>query len=325
MNKDNLPEKKLQEYRIWAMTMGRYSPSTVKRALRRIRSFSHLIDLFEPDQGKILDFFASEIENGTKPHTINNQRKDLSSWFRFLGIDIELPKLREPPIPDPWIPSNTEVETILYAAGHMSTRREVNIRNSIIAHIAFFGGARIGEIVQINLSDIQENGIRIRSEKGEAERIIGLPDKIMNDVRKYIKDYRPNTDQTALFTTPKGRMTYDYIRNIAKRIGAYTGIKKFHWHAARHWCATALLKGYRGAKPIDIRMVQIHLGHRSLRTTQRYTHVTQHEVAEVVRSRLGEIFQGSGKMTELARMHESRHRTDGAARIWTGVSGSQSP
>ena len=147
----------------------------------------------------------------------------------------------------------------------------------------------------------------------------------MDDVKKYINDYRPNTDQTALFTTPKGRMTYDYIRNIAKRIGAFTGIKKFHWHAARHWCATALLKGYRGAKPIDVRMVQIHLGHRSLRTTQRYTHVTQYEVAEVVRSRLGEIFQGSGKMTELVRKHESGHRTDGAARIWTGVSGSQSP
>ena len=53
---------------------------------------------------------------------------------------------------------------------------------------------------------------------------------------------------------------------------------------------------------------------------QRYTHVTQHEVAEVVKSRLGEIFQGSGKMTELVTKHESGHRTDGAARMqdfWT--------
>ncbi len=106
---------------------------------------------------------------------------------------------------------------------------------------------------------------------------------------------------------------------------AFTGVKKFHWHAARHWCATALLKGYRGTKPIDIRMVQIHLGHRSLRTTQRYTHVTQQEVAEVVRSRLGEIFQGSGQMTEVVWMHESGLKLHGAARIWTGVSGSQSP
>ena len=179
--------------------------------------------------------------------------------------------------------------------------------------------------MQINVNDVMDHGIRIRSEKGEAERIIGLPDEILADVRKYIENYRPNSDPTALFTTPRGRMTYDYVRNLAKRIGAFTGIKKFHWHAARHWCATALLKGYRGAKPMDIRMVQIHLGHRSLRTTQRYTHVSQQEVAEVVRSRIGEIFQGSQKMTESVQMDESGPRSHGAARIWTGVSGSQSP
>ena len=318
-------EAKVQEFRIWAVTIGRYAPSTIKRAVRRIRSFSKVIDIFNPDQAKILDYFASQIENGTKPHTINNQRKDLAAWFRFLGIEMELPKIREPPVPDPWIPSNEEVEKLLHAAGNMSTRKEVNVRNSIIAHIAFFGGARIGEIVQINLGDVLEDGIRIRSEKGEAERLLGMPDKIMNDIRKYIEFYRPNTDPTALFTTPKGRMTYDYIRNIAKRIGAFTGIKKFHWHAARHWCATSLLKGYHGAKPLDIRMVQIHLGHRSLRTTQRYTHFSQYEVAEVVISRLRDIFQGSGKMTELVSMYESGSGPHGAARIWTGVSGSQSP
>ena len=236
-----------------------------------------------------------------------------------------MPKLREPPVPDPWIPSDDEAMTLLNAASKLSKRKEVNLRNSIIAYIAFFGGARVGEIVQINVNDVMGHCIRIRSEKGEAERIIGMPEEILADVRKYIDYYRPGSDQTALFTTPKGRMTYDYVRNLAKRIGAFTGIKKFHWHAARHWCATALLKGYRGAKPMDIRMVQIHLGHRSLRTTQRYTHVSQQEVAEVVRSRIGEIFQGSEKMIESVRMGESGPRSNGAARIWTGVSGSQSP
>ncbi len=316
---------KIQEFRIWAMTLGRYAPSTVKRAVRRVRSFSSIIDLFNPDQEKLLNFFAAEIEKGVKPHTINNQRKDLAAWFRFLNIQVEMPKLKEPPVPDPWIPSDAEAEKILSGSRKLSTRKEVNLRNSIITHIAFLGGARLGEIVQINVMDIMDNGIRIRSEKGEAERIIGLPDSILDDIRKYISDYRPNTDPTALLTTPKGRMTYDYVRNLAKKLGAFTGVKKFHWHAARHWCATALLKGYRGTKPIDIRMVQIHLGHRSLRTTQRYTHVTQQEVAEVVRSRLGEIFQGSGQMTGSVPMHESGLKLHGAARIWTGVSGSQSP
>lgn len=108
--------------------------------------------------------------------------------------------------------------------------------------------------------------------------------------------YRPTTDPTELFTTPKGRMTYDYLRNLAARIGAFTGVPKFHWHAARHWCATALLKGIQGGTPTDIRMMQIHLGHKSLHTTQRYTHLTSQEVAEVVRSHFGNIFQGGKKM-----------------------------
>ncbi len=99
-------DSKLQEFRIWAMTLGRYSPSTVKRAVRRIRSFSRVMDLFNPNQEKLLNFFASEIEKGVKPHTINNQRKDLAAWFRFLNISIEMPKIREPPVPDPWIPSD---------------------------------------------------------------------------------------------------------------------------------------------------------------------------------------------------------------------------
>ncbi|MEM3906910.1 MAG: site-specific integrase, partial [Nitrososphaerota archaeon] len=211
--------------------------------------------------------------------------------------------------------NSEEVRTILKAAERMSTRKEINLRNSIITHIAFFGGVRIGELVRINLDDVQADGIRIRSEKGEADRLIGLPDKIMNDIRTYISLYRPSTDPSGLFTTPKGRMTYDYMRNLAKKIGAFTGIKKFHWHAARHWCATSLLKGILGASPVDIRMVQIHLGHRSLRTTQRYTHVTQSEVAEVVRSRMGELFQGGEKMKEMIEKIESEHKSSGADRI----------
>ena len=80
-------DSKLQEFRIWAMTLVRYSPSTVKRAVRRIKSFSKIMDVFNPNQEKL--------------HTINNQRKDLAGWFHFLNISIEMPKIREPPVPDP--------------------------------------------------------------------------------------------------------------------------------------------------------------------------------------------------------------------------------
>jgi hypothetical protein len=97
---------------------------------------------------------------------------------------------------------------------------------------------------------------------------------------------------------------------LAKMFETCAGVKKFHWHAARHWCATALLKGYRGAKPLDIRYVQIHMGHKSLRTTQRYTHITSQEAAEEVMNRLAGIFQGDGIMIEKQEICTELHGGD---------------
>ena len=310
MNRDL--EMKLQEFRVWALTLGGYHPSTVTKAVRTIKMFSKITDVFKPSQKKILDYFASRITRGVKPHTLNNQRKDLIAWFRFLGINMDLPKYREPPSPDPWIPTNEEAESIMKAAMHSSVRKEISLRNLNLVNIAFFGGLRVGEIIQLNLADILDNGLKVRSEKGEKERIVGLPDEMLKDLENYVTYYRPSTDKTALFTTLKGRLTYDYLRNLAKTFGAGANVKRFHWHAARHWCATALLKGYRGAPSLDIRYVQIHLGHTSLRTTQRYTHITAQETAEQVRNRLAGIFRGDEEMSGKGQI---RTELDGADRI----------
>ncbi len=315
---------KLEEYRIWALTLGRYSSSTVTRSVRRIRELSKAIDVLRPTQKQVLDFFAREAEKGMKPHTMNNQRKDLASWFRFLGIKIQLPVFKEPPLPDPWIPTDDEVKKVL-AAAERSGDRMSSARNKVMVELLFFGGIRIGELIKINLTDLRSNGIRIRSEKGEAERIIGLPGSIMEEIAEFVRYYRYNSDPAAFFTTRDGRMSYYYARNILSRIGARAGVPRFHAHAARHWCATALLRGIFGQKPLDIRMVQIHLGHRSLRTTQRYTHVTQEEVAEQVRGRLADFFRVDEEMNLGTIKVESEPEPSGAARIWTGVTDSQSP
>jgi len=281
-------ESKLQEFTVWALTIGRYSESTVKRSVRRIRELSKKINVMNPSQKEILSFFAKMRERGTKPHTLNNMRKDLNAWFRFLNIKIELPKYKEPPSPDPWIPTDEEVLRILKASEF--GEKGIALRNKLIVELLFFTGIRIGELIKINLEDLREDGIRIRSEKGEAERFIGLPQEMINDFQKYIQYYRYPSDTTALFTTKNGRISYQYVRNILKRIGNRANVPRFHAHSARHWCATAFLKGFFGDSPMDIRMVQILLGHKSLKTTERYTHLSQEMVAEEVKKRLSKFF-----------------------------------
>ena len=73
-------EAKLEEYRVWALTIGHYSSSTVTRSVRRIRELSKAIDVIHPTQKQVLDFFAMERMGGIKPHTMNNQRKDLDAF-----------------------------------------------------------------------------------------------------------------------------------------------------------------------------------------------------------------------------------------------------
>ncbi|MGC8516113.1 MAG: tyrosine-type recombinase/integrase, partial [Thermoplasmata archaeon] len=126
---------------------------------------------------------------------------------------------------------------------------------------------------------------------GKAPRIIGLPQSLSDRLHEYIDKYRSKTDPVALFTTEKGRMNYGWARNIIKLIAKRAGIPRFHAHAARHWCATALLRDAKDGRRLDIREVQIHLGHASLASTQVYTHIKSMDVAKRASEHMGEFFR----------------------------------
>lgn len=72
--------------------------------------------------------------------------------------------------------------------------------------------------------------------------MIGLPDSLVDRLSVYVDRYRIASDDHAMFTTLKGRLNYDRARNLIKRIAIRAGVPKFHAHAARHWCATTLLR-----------------------------------------------------------------------------------
>ena len=306
---NNELEEKLIEYEQWALTLGGYSPSTTERAVRRVRYMSKKINVLVPDQREILKFFSQQVKNGQKASALNDTAKDLRSWFRFLRIAVQIPHFKEPPAPEPFIPTDAEVRNLILAAGHRRNRG-IASRDQAIMELLFQGGIRIGELVKINVEDISPNGITIRSEKNEAIRLISLTDGAMKNLMEYVKYYRPQSDAAALFTTPKGRITYQYLRNIVKGIAVRAGAPQFHAHSARHYCATALLRA-----GVDIRRVQTYLGHRSLRSTQRYTHLSNSEVAKDMKIKLEELFrEGKGMNKKVQKVAEPIHILSGAGR-----------
>ncbi len=294
-------EKKLIEYQQWARTYGHYhASSTVPKQVRTIRRFGDICNILSPDQEQaiILEELIADSDRGVKPQTLNHVIYDLEAWSRFLGKPIMIPRFNESRPKEPWVPTDDEVQKIRKAAAQGD--RATAARNSCIIDLLFAGGMRIGELIKLNLSDLDGNLLEISSEKGEAPRVIGLPDSLAERLRQYIELYRSKTDPVAMFTTLKGRLNYNWARNLVKKIAINAGVPKFHAHAARHWCGTRLLKRTKEGKRLDIREVQIHLGHASLASTQRYTHLSGREVAEHAAERMSEYFrEGRNHMNEV--------------------------
>ena len=311
-------QKDLIRLENWAISYGAYSRSTVERAKRRLKQLYKKIDLYNLNEEVLQDYVSSRLKKGATESSLNHEFKDLRVWVKFRNLDLRLPKLKESRPPEVWIPTDEEMEKIIETAGR-SPDKAAAARDTCIMEILFFGGLRIGELIKLNVEDIRENGLFVRSEKGEVPRIVGLSDEILNDIQDYMKLYRYNSDTKALFTTARGRITYPYARKRIKDIGAKAGVPRFHPHSARHKCATMLLLGYRGTIPLDIRMVQIHMGHVSLSTTQQYTHVTTESVANKVRTILPG-YRGKkktwGYITKNTKSNVPDPETNGANRIF---------
>ena len=105
------------------------------------------------------------------------------------------------------------------------------------------------------------------------------------------------SDQRALLTTDQGRMPYEYIRSMIKKIGVKIGMPEIHAHSFRHFYGTYM---YRTTN--DLRLVQILLGHARIETTTIYEHLSSKEAAEKGIPAVEKLFRGEDKMNSWVRI-----------------------
>jgi integrase/recombinase XerD len=150
-------------------------------------------------------------------------------------------------------------------------------RDATILELLYATGLRVGELVSLNVTDIdlQESYIRCWG-KGAKERIAYLYPKALKELKNYLRQARiallgAHKGETALFVNHRGeRLTRQWVWNILKNYGKKAGIdQRITPHTLRHSFATHLLQN--GA---SLRHVQELLGHSSISTTQVYTHLT---------------------------------------------------
>ena len=150
-------------------------------------------------------------------------------------------------------------------------------RDAVIMELLYATGLRVGELVSLDLQDVDlsESYIRCMG-KGSKERIVHLYPKALEELRRYLKSVRiallgHRRAEPSLFVNHRGeRLTRQWVWTILKTYAQKAGIEQnITPHTLRHSFATHLLQN--GA---SLRHVQELLGHSSISTTQVYTHLT---------------------------------------------------
>ena len=262
---------------------------TAERRVRRVKWLAKRIDVFKPDMKRIYQYIESRQRDGIKKKTLRIEMMDLEHWFAFLGKSTKTPRLKKEPSPDPFVPTPEQVDKVLrFCDSHYN--REVWFRNRLIVEIFCFTGVRVGELVKVNVEDIKDGCLYVRSEKGEKDRYVPLPAGLQEHVKEYIEKFRMPSDARALLTTDQGRMPYEYIRTMIKKLGAKVGLPELHPHSFRHFYGTYM---YRTTS--DLRLVQILLGHARIETTTIYEHLSTKEAAEKGKFAVEKLFRGEPK------------------------------
>ena len=159
------------------------------------------------------------------------------------------------------------------------------LRNHALLDLLFATGMRVGEASSLNLEDFAttELAFRIRG-KGGRHRLAFLVDKQSVQIQAQHLEARSslNCQSNALFVNPAGkRLSTQGIANVIAHFQRDAGIKRHITpHMLRHTVATLLLRN-----GVDIRVVQEFLGHASIATTQRYTHITKDHLVRVLSER----------------------------------------
>jgi integrase/recombinase XerD len=140
-----------------------------------------------------------------------------------------------------------------------------NIKHKTIITLAYSVGLRVSEVINLKIADIDSERmvISIKQAKGKKDRIVPLSDNVLDLLRKYYKQYKPNE---YLFN---GQFSEQYTATSCNKI-----VKKYigadcHFHMLRHSSFTSMLEN-----GTDLRVIQSIAGHNSSRTTEIYTHVS---------------------------------------------------
>jgi len=239
------------------------------------------IDLRRVDHLAVRSFLAHLARRKLSRASIARHLSALRSFFKYLMRegDVESNPARAVATPrrEKHLPSVLQSSEIAVLLEGPDASSPLGIRDRAWLELLYASGLRISELVGIDIDDIELRArlVKVRG-KGSKERIVPFGTKAEAAIRAYL-DVR-NSEEDALFVNYRGqRITVRSVRRLFSRYVREASLRAgVSPHTLRHSFATHLLNA--GA---DLRAIQELLGHASLSTTQKYTHLADWQLIEV--------------------------------------------
>ena len=293
-----------EKFKDYLTNVKKASSNTLSSYLRDIRQFGEYLDSHETvgyteADEEVLNGYISWLRGmGKSVATVSRSIASLKCFYTFLilqRIVSENPTGKL--VPDkceqklPQILTSSEVELLLEQPECTDFK---GYRDKAMLELLYATGIRVAELVSMDIVDVDFSNRTIKvTGKGNKQRVVpfGLP--AQRALETWLEQGRPVLARTAtdaaksratnaLFLGARGgRIDQRIARDIVHRAAREAGVPDISPHALRHSAATHMLDG--GA---DLREVQEMLGHSSLKTTQRYTHVS----IEQLKNRYGQAF-----------------------------------
>jgi integrase/recombinase XerC len=263
------------------------SPHTLKAYSIDLLELAAYMEADKITEVEMADFFflrsfvAMLYEKKITKSTIERKLSAVKSFFKYLykqGILQENPsRLLKYPKKEKRELKVFNMSDVMLLISVPNAAKPAGVRDSLILELLYSTGIRVGELNTCNIGDIDFSGKRMLIKgKGKKERIIPLHDTTVTKIKEYLNiipkmlqnGYSPSCD-ALIINRRGGRLTTRNILALVKQYLRKCGLPEtFSPHSFRHSFASHLL-----AEGADLRVIQKLLGHESLSTTQKYTHL----------------------------------------------------
>jgi integrase/recombinase XerD len=264
------------------MRMRKFGDKTQLDYVRAVRNFTKYLGR-SPDTASVEDLRNYQlhlVDHGTSPASLNSAISGLKFFF---GVTLDHPermaKMQPVHLPRklPVILSPDEVKRLIAAAG--------NLKHQTALALAYATGLRVNEVVSLKVGDIdsQRMTLRVEQGKGQKDRYAMLSPVLLERLRVWWRVARAQgkmLDGGWLFPglNPVRPLSARQLNRAIHTAADDAGIeKRISMHSLRHAFATHLLE-----QKVDIRLIQVLLGHKKLETTALYAQVATDILREVV-------------------------------------------